>query len=506
MPGTESAVVKGDDAATGNHVISLKERAQKAVLWTVGFNLFRDGLQFATMLVLVRLLEPSAYGMFALATSIVSFVAVLSHNNFLAHSLQPRTDAEVDYQLHFSAGLFFQSLAFLVANAVALVLWHFDGYASVAPLLSVLSLTFFLEWPGELRRKMLERALDWRRLRMLHALGLLFAALLSVGLAAMGAGVYALIVPAPLTVVPFVIELFLTGWRPNFRWSWAAYRPSFRFGLLRSGSGFIATARPLAENAVLVATAGFALTGIYTRALGLATILVGKMASQLLFAIYPVLTKLEKGSMRGAQVARLLVRLVAGLMAPVAVVLIVLAEPVVALLYGERWLEVARFLPWIALIVFLGALNRTLNMLLLSNDRADLCMVTDTITFALTFCSLSLLVYVDVMAYLASLSAALVIVFIILIGMAARVVRVVARDLLLEVAGPVGLCAAVAALAVWLTGHVLAGGAAAFLILFALGYGIAFRLVLPSKLQELFAVVPGGAGLHRLFWLAKAKG
>jgi O-antigen/teichoic acid export membrane protein len=447
-------------------VISLKERAQKAVLWNVGFNLFRDGLQFATMLVLVRLLEPSAYGMFALATSITSFVAILSHNNFLAHSLQPRADAEVDYQLHFSAGLFFQSLAFLVTNAVALILYQFDDYAGVAPLLCVLSLTFSLEWPGELRRKMLERALDWRRLRLLHALGLLLGAILSVAMAATGAGVYALIVAAPLAVVPFVIELFVTGWRPDFRWSWAAYRPSLRFGLLRSGSAFIAAARPLGENAVLVATAGFALTGIYTRAIGLATILVGKFAAQLLFAIYPVLTRLEKGSVRSMHVARLLVRLVAGVMAPVAAVLIVLAEPVVTLLYGERWLEVVRFLPWTAVIVFLGALNQTLNTLLLSNDRADLCALTDAATFALTFCSLGVLLYLDVIAYLATLCAALLLVSTVLVGMVARVARVAARDLLLEVGAPLALCVAAAWLSAWLARHVFGGflHEAAFLI------------------------------------------
>lgn len=489
-------------------MISLKERAQKAVLWNAGFNLFRDGLQFATMLVLVRLLEPSAYGMFALATSITSFVAVLSHNNFLAHALQPREDGAVDYQLHFTAGLGFQSLAFLVTNATALVLFQIEEYASVAPLLVVLSLTFLLEWPGELRRKMLERALDWRRLRLLHALGLLLGAALSIAMAAMGAGVYALIVPATLTVAPFVVELFVVaGWRPDFRWSWPAYRATFRFGLLRSGSTFIAAARPVAENAVLVATTGFALTGIYGRAIGLATILVGKFASQLLLAIYPVLTRLEKESARSAWVARLLVRLVAGVLAPIVVVLIVLAEPAVLLLYGERWLEAARYLPWAATLILLIALNQTLNTLLLSNDRADLCVISDSVSFTLTFCALGVLLWFDVIAYLATLCAALALMLVIRLRMTARVIGVAGRDLLLEAVEPVGLAVVVGAVCAGLAGRVLTGAAyeATFLILFGLGYALAVRLALPAKLEELFAQLPGGARLHRLFRLAKVS-
>ena len=115
---------------------SLGDRARSAVLWNTGFNLFRQGLQFAVMLVLVRLLDPAAYGQLALTTSIIGFVALLSFNNFLAHSLQPRSDAEVDFQLHFTAGFAFQITAFVVGNLVALIVRAVPAYAETAPLIS----------------------------------------------------------------------------------------------------------------------------------------------------------------------------------------------------------------------------------------------------------------------------------------------------------------------------------------------------------------------------------
>jgi O-antigen/teichoic acid export membrane protein len=56
----------------------LGQRARQAVYWNTGFNLFRDLLQFAVMLVLVRILSPDAYGQFGLVTSIIGFISVFA--------------------------------------------------------------------------------------------------------------------------------------------------------------------------------------------------------------------------------------------------------------------------------------------------------------------------------------------------------------------------------------------------------------------------------------------
>jgi len=85
-------------------VRGLAEKLRSAVVWNVSFNLLRDVLQFATMLVLVRLLEPEAYGQFALVTSVVSFVAVLSMNQFVAYTLQVGEGEDPRYQEQFTAG------------------------------------------------------------------------------------------------------------------------------------------------------------------------------------------------------------------------------------------------------------------------------------------------------------------------------------------------------------------------------------------------------------------
>jgi O-antigen/teichoic acid export membrane protein len=362
---------------------TIAQKARSAVIWNAGFNIFRDLLQFGTMLVLVRLLAPESYGEFGLVTSTIGFLAIFSFNNFVAHTLQVRDDSEACWQEHFTAGAVLQGGMFVLANLVALALRWFPAYAPVAPMLHVMSLTFLLEWPCELRRKMIERAFDWRRLRLLHAIGLFAGALLSLVLAWAGAGTYALIVPGLLVTLPFIYDLFVTTkWRPNWEWSRETFRPAWCFGLTRIGSGLAGSGRQLIESGVLTALVGFAALGVFTRSIGLANLFCQKIASQLLYAIYPLLTRIEGQGGNPARIGGLVLRLVVWIVVPLAIVFSVLATPIVRVVYGAKWMDVTPLLPWAMAWGALAAVAHAAYMLLLARQQARLCFWTDLAVLA----------------------------------------------------------------------------------------------------------------------------
>lgn len=387
------------------------QKARSAVVWNTGFNLFRDLLQFGTMLVLVRLLAPEAYGQFGLVTSVIGFLSIFSFNNFIAHTIQVRDEADVHYQDHFTAGAVMAGTMFVVTNLVAVALRWFESYAAVATLVHVMSLTLLLEWPCELRRKMLERQFDWKRLRLLHACGLLASAVLAVGLAAAGAGVYALLIPGMTVTLPFIYDLFVRQrWRPDWTWSWANYRAAWHFGLKRIGSGAAGTGRLLVESAALVGVLGYAPLGVLNRAVGLAGMFCTKFASQLMYATYPILTRLNPNPENIARVNGLVLRIVAWVAIPMAAVLSVLATPVVHTVYGRQWLEVIPLLPWTMLGGVLMALAHTSNRLLLAQQQPTRCLFADLLVLMGTVAALWLVLGQGIKAYLLGLAAVQLIV------------------------------------------------------------------------------------------------
>jgi O-antigen/teichoic acid export membrane protein len=363
---------------------TLGNKARSAVIWNTGFNLFRDGLQFLIMIVMVRILNPESYGEFALVTSVIGFISVFSHNNFISHLLQVKTEEETCYQDHFTAGLVIQAGMFLVTNLVAIALNWSSTFAPVVPYVHVMSMVFLLEWPCELRRKMIEREFDWRRLRMLQGVGLIAGAILGPLMAWSGAGTYALLLPGLLVTLPFIYDLFITqGWRPNWDWSWQRYRPAFRFGIVRLASGLVSTGRQLLENGAITAIAGFAMLGIFGRAIGLSQMFCLKFASQLMYAIYPVLTRIG-GRGDETRVSALVLQTIAWFSIPVAVVFMELSEVVVNVIYGDRWDAVTPLLPAAMLWGASAALAHGCYMLLMSHDRVRLCFVSDCLILGFT--------------------------------------------------------------------------------------------------------------------------
>lgn len=363
---------------------NLSNKAKMSVLWNTGFNLFRDALQFWVMLVLVRLLDPEAYGQFGMANSVIAFLSVFALQNFIGHTIQVRGKEDVNYQDHFTAGGFIQACMFILANLTAAIMRFFDDYAPVAPLVHVLSLTFLFEWSSLLRQKMLERDLDWKRLRLLHGAGLIFTSCLAILMGFAGAGVYALVVPGMFVTLPFIYDLFITKkWRPTWEWDKKRYAPALSFGFARLGSGLMSTVRSLVENGLMVQLFGYAAVGLLGRAVGLSNMFCTRLATQLMYAIYPVLTKVEAGTEKFRRMSALILQLVAWVAIPVAAIFGILAKPVVITVYGDKWLDVTPIIPWAMIVAALVAVVHTTYMLLLANHGQNSCVKIDIVVFAL---------------------------------------------------------------------------------------------------------------------------
>src|SRR6185295_2646103 len=108
-------------------------------------------------------------------------------------TLQVRNNDDTHYQDQFTAGAAIQTALFAVVNLVALGRRWLPAYAPAAPLLHLMSLLLPLDLVSEFRTKMLESQFEWRRLRSLHAIGILGGAIVAVSMAFGGFGVYALL-------------------------------------------------------------------------------------------------------------------------------------------------------------------------------------------------------------------------------------------------------------------------------------------------------------------------
>src|SRR5207245_6652046 len=116
--------------------------------------------------------------------------------------------------------------------------------------------------------------------------------------------------------------------------------------------------------------------------MGLAQMFCTKFASQLLYALYPMLARYEPASPSFCRVTGLVLRSVAWVVIPLAVILSILAEPVVKTVYGAKWLQVIPLLPWCMSFGVAAAMGHAAYMLLLASQKPNWCLALDCATVA----------------------------------------------------------------------------------------------------------------------------
>lgn len=487
-----------------SEVSSLGASARASLLWGGGFTLLRDIAQFATMLVMVRLLSPDDYGSAALAQSIIGLISVVSFGTLVTHAFQLHDPSEVDWQAHFTAAAVINSTLFCLTLVLAWGLSFSDRYHSAALPLAGLAVVLLVEIPGTLRHRMLETRHEWKRFRILVIIGTLLALVIGLIVAYQGGGVWALVVQVPIFGLPAAIDLFWHGkWQPNWSWSWARYRNTAKFGVNRMGAAAVMRGKQTVEQTLLAGAYDFGALGVFTRSIGLATLVAGRIGSVTMMSLYPVITRAEQRSDRFQRMAGLVLRGVCWTTIPAAILLALCAEDVVALLYGPKWHAVMPLLPFAAVGVALSGIGTTLSSLLLASNAVKASLLIDLISACIAVALAFWLVPISIKIYLVGLAGhGLIVLLLTLVTLVAK--SGIARTAILPAFLPTLLACAGATLAVEGVRLLQAGQGVLELrlaveaVAFFAAYSLIMRIGFPGAVSELLEVAPGGQRIRRL--------
>ena len=487
------------------HSVNLVEKARSGLLWSGGFRLLQNLVQFGLILILARLLIPEEYGTYAVVAGIIGFLNVVSFESFLRHLLQIRDESKVYYQDHFTAAVCLQGAIFFLSNLVGVLLRWVPAYADIAHYIHVMSPVILLSSVGGFRYLMLEKELDWKRYRVLQAIGLVFTTTTALGLAWSGAGVYALLL-APLgKYIPPAVDLFFVKkWRPSWEFSWQRYRPAFQFGLNRGSATLFGKARIFLEANALLLLVGLATLGYLNRSVGLTQLVAVQVAALVGQAIYPVLSRIEPGTERFRRASGLVFRGIAWVIIPVSILLGILAVPVVNTLFGAKWMPSAELLPYALACGTVAGLGQAGYFVLLGNQGQRRCLYYDILRLCWLVVALALWgLHGKLITYLLLIAGfellALVILLVWLHGaQAMRVSDILTALLPPIIAGGLGLVAVLG----WGTAHITDSLFACSTTAVATLYGVCCLVILrcffARKLSQILDFIPMGATVSRL--------
>jgi O-antigen/teichoic acid export membrane protein len=315
-------------------------RVRSAVFWRSGSQIVAQLVMWASTFLVIRLLQPSDYGLFAMTQIVLSLMSLMNGYSFTGALVQAgeidsrRVSQVFGMLILMNFGL--AAAQFLLAPSAA----TYFRQPIVADMLRVQSLlhifTPFIMMPQAL----LSRRIDFRTQARANLAAAVLAALVALGCAYAGLGVWTLIA-APMTLFGArAIGLAIIGrW-----WIW----PSFRFAGAGATLGF-GGAMLLSETLWFVQTqadvfiAGRVLDahslGIYTTALFLSQILINKFLPPLNEVAFPAYARLQDDRAAAARAFLKAARIIMLVALPFGVGLALTAEPLVLTVLGEKWVE-----------------------------------------------------------------------------------------------------------------------------------------------------------------------
>ncbi|MFS2111535.1 lipopolysaccharide biosynthesis protein [Sphingomonas sp. Sphisp140] len=329
---------------------SLRQQVRSAVIWRSGTQIFGQLLTWASTFIVIRLLDPSAYGLFAM-TQVVLVLLNMLNGYGLASALIQRADAGRHAQRQLFGMLILLNLTLgavqlLAAPAAA----AYYRQPEVADLLRVQALLYIATPFIALPQALLSREMDFRKQALVNFVSALAGAVTALAGALGGMGVWTL-VAAPIALFA-TRAIGMTIAARSYMW------PSFDFrgaGDIARYGGVMATGQIFwfAQSQADVFIAGRLfdphMLGIYTTSLFLTQIFVSKFVpplNEVAFSAYARL-KDDKAAV-GAAFTRSaqLVMLVA---MPFYLGMAATADPLVAVALGPKWMEAVPVVHWLAL-------------------------------------------------------------------------------------------------------------------------------------------------------------
>lgn len=326
--------------------------------------------RLAVAIVLARLLSPHDYGLAGMALVFMSLVLGLADMSLGAGLVQRATITEADRSTVFwttaAMGVLLTAAGVLVSGPIA----SFYGEPRVKPLFMVLSVSFLLTALQATQGAILQREMRFKVLNVRLAVAAVISGAVAIAAAAMGAGPWALIVQQiTLSGVSVVLLWSFSPWRPRLVFSFASLRDLGGFGFFLLGSWMLDYANRNADNILVGRFLGSAALGAYSVAYNVMTVPLGRLIVPLYNTLFPAYARWQDDPNRLREVWLRVLRLVTSVLAPVMLVMIVVAPDFVHVVLGSRWAaatKVLQVLAFVGLVQSLAILGRPM---LLALDR-----------------------------------------------------------------------------------------------------------------------------------------
>lgn len=325
-------------------------------------------IKLGSMMALARLLDPSDFGLVAMATVVTGLLSIFSTGGLSQATIQRAeiSDAQIStlFWVNIGIGFVLAGLCFAVAPLFAILFVEPKAQIVIA----ALSIVFVIGAAGVQHSALLQRQLRFVTLTCIEVASYASAAIISVVMALIGFGYWALV--ANLVIAPFMLTLgswIASGWLPGPPRKNSDVLSMLHFGSVITLNGFVVYVAYNLEKFLIGRYFGADSLGLYSRASQLIAMPVEILNGTLSNVVFSSLSRLQDEPERLKLFFLKVYTLVVSITMPATVFCATFADDIILLLLGPKWGSAAMIFRLLAPTILVFGIINPLAWLLLAS-------------------------------------------------------------------------------------------------------------------------------------------
>ena len=352
---------------------SLQNITIKNATWTFlqrGGNLV---IGFVGNLILTRLLSPDDYGCFGILFVFISLADILVEGGFGTALIQKKSIDERDCSTVFVVNLALSILLFSVLYFTSPYIARYFSLPLLELVLKVDGISLLIRSLYLVPLAILTRKLKFKVLSVIN----IFSSLISITFAILFAynnfGVWSLVVKGlSLQCSLCLLCIVFSRYKFSFAFSLRAFKRMFNFGGMLLISDILDKVFENIQSFIIGKKFRIDTLGYYQQALSLGQVPIYSLSMVSNQVLFPTLSKFQEDHNLLLRGARKSIKMISFISFPVILLFILLAKPLIIILYTEKWLDAVPFLQYICLLGLFNASYHTNRTILKSLGKSRL--------------------------------------------------------------------------------------------------------------------------------------
>lgn len=317
---------------------NLKDKTIFGMMWGGIGKVGTLTINFLTNLVLARLLMPEDFGAIAMLAIFLAVSNIFIQGGLGTALVQKKNPEHVDYSTVFYWNLVVAAIFYLILYVSAPFIADYYALPLVKPLLRVQSLVLLIQSFSIVQYTQLQKQMNFKALAIRNMAAALAGTLIAIPLAFCGFGAWSLVASAILASIVNVLLLWkMSDWRPAWEFSFTSLKTLFSFGGLMLLSSLAETLYTNLQGLIIGKRFSAGDLGYFSQAKKLEEIPVTGLSSIVNDVTFPAFSSLQDDHDRLLAGVRKSTKALTFLNFPMMILLMIIAHPLITLLYGSKW-------------------------------------------------------------------------------------------------------------------------------------------------------------------------